>query len=120
GKPAEMTQTTSHAEMLELLENRAAAHDHVTVSEVGTSVEGKSLLLVRINPDYVPDPWRVLLVGVQHGDEPAGKDAILVVLRNIAENPELLPAGSELLSLPMINPDGSDLDQRRNAAGREL
>ncbi len=118
--PAEMTDPTMHADMVTLLEDLAARHDHVTVTEEGRSVEDKSLLLVRINPDNDPDPWRVLLIGVQHGDEPAGKEAILLLIRDIAEDPSLLPPGTELLALPMINPDGSDRDQRRNAAGRDL
>ncbi len=120
GNSIAMTHPTSHAEMIALLEDLAARHPHVTVTEEGRSVEGKPLLLVRINPGGDPDPWRILLIGAQHGDEPAGKDAILLLIREIAGNPGLLPPGTELLALPMINPDGNDRDERRNATGRDL
>ena len=82
-----MTDPTQHAEMEQFLHDLATSHEHVTVIEVGRSVEDKSLLLVRIKADDDMDPWRVLLIGVQHGDEPAGKDAILVLVRDAAENP---------------------------------
>jgi hypothetical protein len=118
--PEQMTQPTSHAQMVEFLEVLAAEHDHITLSEIGRSVEGKALLMVRINPDGAPDPWRILLVGAQHGDEPAGKEAILSLIGDLARSPGLLPPGTELISVPMYNPDGADRDQRRNAAGRDL
>jgi hypothetical protein len=62
----------------------------------------------------------VLFYAQQHGDEVAGKDAILFLIRDIAARPALLPADVELWLMPTLNPDGAEAGTRRNAAGVDL
>jgi tetratricopeptide (TPR) repeat protein/predicted deacylase len=108
-----------YEEMVGLLEG-VAAHDHIAVSVEGQSVNGHDLLLVHLSRGESASGVRVLLIGGQHGDEHAGKDALLHLIRDIAGNPDLLPATVDLWIFPMINPDGTEADHRRNGNDFDL
>jgi hypothetical protein len=60
----------------------------------------------------------VLLVGQQHGDEPAGAEALLVVARALADG-NLAPLLDRInvVILPRANPDGAQLGRRFTASG---
>ncbi len=69
---------------------------------------------------------RVLLVGGQHGDEPAASEALLAVAGLLT-----LPRGEarsladvldsvEVVVVPRLNPDGADRFTRRNAGGHDV
>jgi hypothetical protein len=94
--------------------------EHVTVTREGQSLENRGIFLVRIGQNHEQISWRVFLYGAQHGDEPAGKDALLYLIRHFAENSEALPMGVELWIMPMVNPDGVARDQRRNGHDADL
>jgi len=91
------------------------------VSQTGQPIE--ALLLSR-QSDLSPTAMRasgrptVLLVGQQHGDEPAGAEALLVLARELAQGS--LAALTERLNvivLPRANPDGAQSGQRATASG---
>ncbi len=112
---------TNSAEMADRLDAAAKRHAAIAVSSVGRSVEGKDLLAVHVDPDPDAEPrWKVLFIGAQHGDEHAGKEAILDLIDDIAAGTFELPKGVELWAVPMANPDGVDKDQRRNANDFDL
>lgn len=60
----------------------------------------------------------VLLLGQQHGDEPAGAEALLVVARQLAQGP-LAPVLDRInvIVLPRANPDGAQGGRRATASG---
>ncbi len=63
----------------------------------------------------------VLLIGQQHGDEPAGTEALLVVARELAQG--LLRPTLErvnVIIVPRANPDGSTMQQRVTANGADM
>lgn len=63
----------------------------------------------------------VLLIGQQHGDEPAGTEALLVVARELAQG--LLRPTLErvnVIIVPRANPDGSSMLQRVTASGVDM
>lgn len=105
---------------LERILTEAARAPHVTVTREGDSVQGRGLWLVRIRTGTSPDPWRVFFYAQQHGNEPAGKDALVWMISDLAAHPDKLPEDIELYILPMVNPDGAELAQRRNANRRDL
>ena len=98
----------------------AAAAPHATMVEFGRSVESRPLLGLEVLGPPGDDEWRVLLFGLQHGDEPAGKDALVVLAERLASDRSLAAPGARVLIVPMINPDGGEQDQRRNAASFDL
>ena len=63
----------------------------------------------------------VLLIGQQHGDEPAGSEALLAVARELAQGrlASLLDR-IHVLVLPRANPDGAELGQRHAANGVDI
>lgn len=107
-------------EHLEAVVREADAADHVEASVAGTSVEGRPLHLLRFAHPEVTDPWRIFIHAMQHGDEPAGKEAVLILAEKLAQNPDLLPKDVELWLLPCVNPDGAVQNKRRNATNQDL
>lgn len=65
---------------------------------------------------------RVLLVGQQHGDEPAGAEALLALAGRLAPGGELAPLLEriEVIVLPRANPDGAALAQRVGRHGSDI
>lgn len=121
---------TSNAELLSQL--RALAREtrapslRAQLLVAGSSQTGhpiEALLLARqsdLSPAAIRASGRptVLLIGQQHGDEPAGAEALLVVARELAQGE--LAALTERLNvivLPRANPDGAASGLRATASG---
>jgi len=94
--------------------------EYIELKNIGQSAEGNNIYAIHITKDVQDDPWKVMLVGQQHGDEPAGKDAILYLLKYFSENKQLIPDNLDLWLIPMVNPDGAMADQRRNGNDADL
>lgn len=119
------TAFTTHAEELAFLGAVEAESDRVRISEVGTSVQGRPIQLVRVaHPQPADDAGIaagpvVLIIGSQHGNEPAGREAALKLVRDLAfaGEGELLDLLSDatVLVIPTANPDGRVANTRRNA-----
>lgn len=95
----------------------------VEVTTAAQSIEKRSLFLVHLFNKKKPkkkDLFKVFFYAQQHGNEPAGKDALLFLIRDILRKPKLLPANVELWVMPMVNPDGAEADKRRNANNADL
>jgi Zinc carboxypeptidase len=109
--------TLKHAglrEALGALEKRAPGL--FRVEQEGVSSEGRKIPLVALGNG----PVSVLLWSQMHGDEPMATSALLDVLSWLGSN-RGDPAVRRLLSaltvriIPMLNPDGAERTQRRNA-----
>ena len=78
---------TTHAEELSFLADVEAQSARVRISLAGTSVEGRPIHLVRVahpqppSDEAIATGQAVLIVGSQHGNEPAGREAALQSLR---------------------------------------
>ena len=60
----------------------------------------------------------VLLVGQQHGDEPAGAEALIVIAQELAAGKlAALLDRIDVVVLPRANPDGAAADKRATASG---
>lgn len=121
---------TSNAEMQsmlrELMRDAAQPPSRVQLLSPGTSQSGQpieALLLTRLG-DTASAALRsaarptVMLIGQQHGDEPAGSEALLVLARQLAQGP-LAPLLDHInvLILPRANPDGAQAGRRATASG---
>jgi hypothetical protein len=105
----------------ELLDLVARSGSLLTMEQIGLSVEGRVLSMVSAGAG----PRRVLLWSQMHGDEPTATQALLDILQTI-----LLRRGEEWVSamlreltvgfIPLVNPDGAERWQRRNAAGIDI
>ncbi len=106
---------TDHAELgaaLRHIERNSAGR--VEVSQIGTSTLGRELWSARVGTGD-----RVLLVqSAIHGNERTGTEALLGTLRDLGTSrdaaTEHLLSEVTLVALPMVNPDGGELNRRRN------
>lgn len=91
------------------------------MEEIGRSVEGRSINHVR----FGTGPMHVLLWSQMHGDEATATSALLDILHMIALHRAEAPVQRLLRQLtihvvPMLNPDGAQRWQRRNAQGIDI
>lgn len=118
--PGELERPILYEEMEPWLLSLDEQYDIVTVTVEGESVAGRDIHLVKVSHGESADPWKVLAIGAQHGNEHSGKDALLYMIHEIVRDPSLLSAGTELYIIPMANPDGVNADQRRNGNNADL
>ena len=92
-----------------------------TVSKVGESIAGRDLSLVSIGTGKT----QVFLWSQMHGNEPTATQAIFDILKFL-DSPDFKTEKNAILSnltihfLPMLNPDGAALYQRRNLLGIDI
>ena len=104
----------------------APGRPSIRLLTVGTSQGGvplEALLFTRVaegTPAALQRSGRptVLLIGQQHGDEPAGAEALLVIAQELAQGPlaRLLEQINVVL-LPRANPDGAQTASRMTISG---
>src|SRR5688572_29857265 len=106
-----------HADVMKRLGAlREAAPGFFEMEQIGESVEGRSINHVRVGAG----PLRVLLWSQMHGGEPTATAALVDVFEYLHRHRNDALA-SRLLSrltlnvVPMLNPDGAERFQRRNA-----
>jgi hypothetical protein len=120
---------TTHEEELEFLHEVDRATSRVKMQRIGRTAEGRPLHLVAVGDraprqkDALAEPT-VLLVCSQHGNEPAGREACLQALRDLAfaEDPATLEllATRSFLFVPSANPDGRAENTRGNSEGVDI
>ena len=110
-----------HAELERRLNGVAKADSRFAFERVGTSAEGRSINMMTVGSG----PYRVLLWSQMHGDEPTATSALLDVFEYFQRH-RTDPAVQRILSsltlyvIPMLNPDGAERFQRRNAQGIDV
>ena len=112
------TDNTALASALQALVDGVA----VRRIEAGRAGSGAALEALHFARGPAARP-RVLVIGQQHGNEPAGAEAALVVARQLADPRHALSAvldRVEVLILPRANPDGAALGRRANAVGLDI
>ena len=115
---------TSHEDELKFLESVEAGSDRVRITTIGRTAEKRPLHLVTLGapgPRSAAEARRqptVLFICSQHGNEPAGREACLRWLRDLAftKNPALVEQlrKQTVLFIPTANPDGRAHNSREN------
>ena len=110
-----------HAEVERRLTALAQSDSRFALERVGTSLEGRSINLITVGTG----PYRVLLWSQMHGDEPTASAALFDVFEYFQRH-RTDPVVQRILSsltlyvVPMLNPDGAERFQRRNAQGIDI
>ena len=92
------------------------------VSKLGESVEGRDINLIKCGSG----PTTVLLWSQMHGNEPTATMALMDIFKFLTTDDELNPvrktilANTTLYFVPMLNPDGAERFERRNALDLDL
>ncbi|MFF2923235.1 M14 family metallocarboxypeptidase [Streptomyces celluloflavus] len=121
---------TTQQEEQDFLAAVGRATPRVRVDRIGATAQGRPLQLVRIGapaparPQDVRRGNSVLLVCSQHGDEPAGREACLSTVRDLAYATDgatrRFLAHTSVLVVPTANPDGRAADKRGNSDGTDI
>ncbi|MCH8006571.1 MAG: M14 family metallopeptidase [Planctomycetes bacterium] len=142
---SEYQATATYAEVVELLDRIQERSSIMRRAELGPTVEGRSLpLVILANPPIqtAAEARRsgkaiVFAFGNIHGGEVCGKEALLMLTRQLALDPQhRLFDDLVIVLLPILNADGNErispdnrpgqlgpargMGQRRNAAGLDL
>ncbi len=118
------TGPTEYNSMMAFLNQIDRSSCQVTMEIFGKSVSGRDLAVLYFshgpfagNRDKKP---LVLIFCQQHGDEPSGKEAALLLAKALLSRNSKILDHLDILLIPSINPDGSEMRQRRNANNRDL
>ena len=123
------TTNAELAKWLQDLTTTKGANTRSAVLDIGTSQRGTPLQAIVITRAPSTDVAAldasgrptVLLMGQQHGDEPAGSEALLVVARELAQGLlEPLLDRINVIVVPRANPDGAEAGQRVTANGVDM
>jgi hypothetical protein len=119
---SEWTATSRAADVAAFVEAcRGLAHGaRLSVRSAGTSEQGRDLLVVRVaEARGKPFPLRALVIGNIHAGEVEGKEALQLLLRELAagEHGDVL-AHCELWLLPVYNVDGNEAVGPKNRPGQ--
>ena len=100
---------------------RDATPDLFALEEIGRSVEGRAIYHL----SFGRGPISVLLWSQMHGDEPSATSALFDLFEYVRRH-RADPAVARMLgamtvhAVPMLNPDGAERFQRRNAQGIDI
>jgi hypothetical protein len=119
---------TSQDEMAGFLATLARESRHVRVKSLGRSMQGRDMPLLYVTQEGLDDPAAIgrlgrpviWLIGQQHGNEPAGGEAMLAVAAALSSG-ELEPLLGRLsvVIVPRGNVDGAAADRRDLASGAD-
>jgi len=104
-----------------LREVQQATPDLFHLEQIGSSVEGRSINHIW----FGSGPMHVLLWSQMHGDEPTATSALFDIFEQFRRHRADAPFARMLQALtihvvPMLNPDGAERFQRRNAQGIDI
>ncbi|MES2952799.1 MAG: M14 family zinc carboxypeptidase [Pseudomonadota bacterium] len=116
------TDLTSHSEVWAYLRQLAAKNPSLRLETVDTSQQGLGipLVLLSANGHFQDDKPTVLILGQQHGNEPAGGEAALALAQQLSTSHSHLLASVNVLIMPRANPDGAQNFVRASANGLDV
>lgn len=120
----EYSRLTSYDELSRFIEELDKTSDLLSVEIIGQSVEKKNIYALKFSSSEFgadKNKLRVLIFAQQHGNEQSGKEASLLLAKELLkiEN-EYLFEKIDFALIPQMNPDGSELGTRRNANNMDL
>lgn len=118
------TKLTSHEELKQFILEIDEKSDLIKSELLTKSVEGRELFAVYFSKgkfDADSNKLKVLIFAQQHGNEQSGKEAALLLIKELLkpENQYLFDK-IDFVLMPQMNPDGSEKNQRRNGNGVDL
>ncbi|WP_166355669.1 M14 family zinc carboxypeptidase [Phytoactinopolyspora limicola] len=123
-------QITSLEDEQDFLAEVADLSDRVAVDQVGESVEGRPMHLVRIGYPSAPEPHEIqqrptfYAICTVHGNEWTPRESCLRLIRDLAltDDPDTLDVlqNHAVIVTPTANPDGRARGSRENAQGIDV
>ena len=112
----------SHDEVMQFVRQMASANPSVRLEVIGKSQQGRDIPLLILTSAGVFQPHKptVLILGQQHGNEPAGGEAALAIAEQLATAQKDVLQQVNVLILPRSNPDGAQNFVRATASGLDV
>jgi hypothetical protein len=113
---------TTHAEAFAFLDRLAQQSPHVTIETIGRSQQGRAMVAVVLTGSRGLDQRQptVMLLAQQHGNEPAGGEAALVLAQSLATERRALLDRVNVVIVPRANPDAAERFVRESASGIDV
>jgi hypothetical protein len=119
---------TAHDAMLDFLAGLARGSTRARLATIGRSTQGRDIPVVYLTAEGLGDPEQIRrlgrpviwLIGQQHGNEPAGGEAMLALASALGRG-DLGPLLSKItvVIVPRANVDGAAADKRVLASGAD-
>lgn len=120
----EFNEPTSHGELMEFVQDAERQSRQITMEIIGESVEEREIPALKISSGTYganPDKIKMIIFAMLHGNEQSGKEGALMLIKEFANgNLDRFLEDIDLLVVPLMNPDGAEENQRRNAQGIDL
>ena len=115
---------TTHAELSKFINEVDEESDLIKSEVIGKSVQGRELYAVYFsNSVFGKDESKIkiLIFTQQHGNEQSGKEGALLLITELLkpENKYLFDK-IDFVLIPQMNPDGSEVNKRRNGNDMDL
>ena len=113
---------TTHAEVFSFLDALARRSGRVSIETVGRSQQGRAMALAVLAGQRGFDASlpTVLLLAQQHGNEPAGGEAALVLAQSLAHERNALLDRVNVVIMPRANPDAAERFARESSNGIDV
>jgi len=124
---SDFRQTTRYDEVVDFISEVVTRHPDMHLTTMGTTEEGRTIPLVVVGKVEDPSPEavrasgkvRVYVQGGIHAGEISGKEALLILLRELAAGEHDHWADSVVLLIaPLYNPDGNERVSPTNRRGQ--
>lgn len=95
--------------------------EYINYQIIDTTNQGRYLPIVKIAKKSNESKPSILFIGQQHGNEPAGKEGLLLLIKDFANGKYInWLENADLYIILQVNPDGADLNQRRTIENIDL
>ena len=115
---------TSYDKLTDFVYELEVLSEFLSVCVIGKSFEGRNLYALKFSgTEFGEDTAKikVLIFAQQHGNEQSGKEGALLLARELLkQQSNYLFDKIDLALIPQINPDGAEVDSRRNARNVDL
>jgi Zinc carboxypeptidase len=113
---------TSHAEVFGFLDALVRRSNRIAIETLGRSQQGRAMALAVLTGSRGFDAGlpTVLLLALQHGNEPAGGEAALVLAQSLATDRSALLERVNVVIMPRANPDAAERFGRDSAGGIDV
>ena len=110
-------------EVVRFSQRAAGRSSSLHLETLGFSEQGRPIAALRFSADSEKDEnkLRVLIFAQQHGNEQSSKEASLLLISDFAKGKHAhWLEFMDIWIVPQVNPDGSEVNERRNANGIDL
>ncbi|MFA5806706.1 MAG: M14 family zinc carboxypeptidase, partial [Melioribacteraceae bacterium] len=119
-----LSEPTSYSDMINYLQETTRMSNIFELGWIGKSHEGRSIPFVKVSSTgFKKDSNKAIFMvfAQQHGNEPAGKEALLSLLEDFKDKKlDYLLDKIDFLIVPQVNPDAAEISKRIGSSGYDL